>query len=73
MNLNGAQDWDQVVIRKKKPTNSQLKDEASVNAVSLAASRLECPCPPAGLLLTPLLRGFAGPKGWRGCGDREEG
>jgi hypothetical protein len=33
MNLNG-QDWDSVVIRKKKPTSSQLKDESAVNAVS---------------------------------------
>lgn len=31
MNLNG-QDWDTVIIRKRQPTNSQLKDEASVNA-----------------------------------------
>jgi hypothetical protein len=34
MNLNG-QDWNEVVIRKKKPTSGQLKDEAAVNAVSL--------------------------------------
>ena len=32
MNLNG-QDWDSVVIRKKKPTSAQLKDESAVNAV----------------------------------------
>lgn len=24
MNMGGGQDWDQVVIRKKKPTNSQV-------------------------------------------------
>jgi hypothetical protein len=34
MNMNGGQDWDQVVLKKKKPTNSQLKDESAVNAVS---------------------------------------
>ena len=34
MNMNGGQDWDQVVLKKKKPTNSQLKDETAVNAVS---------------------------------------
>jgi len=31
MNMNGGQDWDQVVLKKKKPTNSQLKDESAVN------------------------------------------
>jgi hypothetical protein len=34
MNMNGGQDWDTVVIRKKKPTTAQLKDESAVNAVS---------------------------------------
>jgi hypothetical protein len=33
MNMNGGQDWDTVVIRKKKPTTAQLKDESAVNAV----------------------------------------
>lgn len=33
MNMNGGQDWNDVVIRKKKPTSSQLKDEGAVNAV----------------------------------------
>jgi hypothetical protein len=34
MNMNGGQDWDTVVIRKKKPTSATLKDEGAVNAVS---------------------------------------
>jgi hypothetical protein len=33
MNMGGGQDWDTVVIRKKKPTTAQLKDESAVNAV----------------------------------------
>jgi hypothetical protein len=34
MNMSNGQDWDQVVLRKKKPTNAQLKDESAVNQVS---------------------------------------
>lgn len=32
MNLGGGQDWAPVVLRKKKPTASESKDEAAVNA-----------------------------------------
>lgn len=38
MNLGGGQDWDTVVIRKKKPTTGQLKDESAVNAVCSVAA-----------------------------------
>ena len=31
MNLQGGQDWDQVIIRKKKPTSSQSRSTSSVN------------------------------------------
>lgn len=41
MNMGGGQDWDSVVIRKKKPTNSQLKDEAAVNAARRAGVGVE--------------------------------
>lgn len=37
MNMGGGQDWDTVVIRKKKPTSATLKDESAVNAVSCMA------------------------------------
>lgn len=33
MNLNGGQDWNEVVLRKKPQTSAQRKDEAAVNAV----------------------------------------
>jgi hypothetical protein len=33
MNLNGGQDWDQVVLRKKPQSAAARKDEAAVNAV----------------------------------------
>ena len=29
--MQGGQDWDQVIIRKKKPTSSQTRDSKSVN------------------------------------------
>eukprot|EP00878_Enallax_costatus_P021314 GHUV01022560.1.p1 GENE.GHUV01022560.1~~GHUV01022560.1.p1 ORF type:complete len:139 (+),score=38.14 GHUV01022560.1:94-510(+) len=41
MNMNGGQDWDTVVIRKKKPTTSQLKDESAVNAARRAGVGIE--------------------------------
>ncbi|QDZ21257.1 multiprotein-bridging factor [Chloropicon primus] len=31
MNMNPGQDWDQVIIRKKKPSSSQTKDSKNVN------------------------------------------
>eukprot|EP00879_Flechtneria_rotunda_P000544 GHRR01000650.1.p1 GENE.GHRR01000650.1~~GHRR01000650.1.p1 ORF type:complete len:144 (+),score=37.19 GHRR01000650.1:189-620(+) len=40
MNLNG-QDWDTVVIRKKAPSTSQLKDEGAVNAARRAGVGIE--------------------------------
>eukprot|EP00877_Chromochloris_zofingiensis_P005365 jgi/Chrzof1/1482/Cz10g09150.t1 len=41
MNLNGGQDWDTVVIRKKAPTTSQMKDEAAVNAARRSGAQVE--------------------------------
>lgn len=43
MNLGGnsGQDWDQVVIRKKAPTNASLKDEAAVNAARRQGVQVE--------------------------------
>ena len=31
---SAGQDWEPVVLRKKKPTASEAKDEATINAVS---------------------------------------
>jgi putative transcription factor len=41
MNMNGGQDWDTVVIRKKKPTSASLKDESAVNAARRAGVGVE--------------------------------
>lgn len=39
--MNGQQDWDTVVIRKKKPTSAQLKDESAVNAARRTGAAVE--------------------------------
>jgi hypothetical protein len=36
-------DWETVVIRKKQPSNADLKDEAAVNAVGVALSGIPIP------------------------------
>lgn len=41
MNLGTGQDWNPVVIRKKQPTNSDLKDESAVNAARRAGVAIE--------------------------------
>jgi putative transcription factor len=41
MNMGGGQDWDTVVIRKKKPTSATLKDESAVNAARRAGVGVE--------------------------------
>eukprot|EP00775_Hariotina_reticulata_P004498 gene4498-4751_t len=40
MNLQG-QDWDTVVIRKKKPSTAALKDEGAVNAARRSGAEVE--------------------------------
>jgi len=39
--MGGGQDWDTVVIRKKKPTSAALKDESAVNAARRAGVGVE--------------------------------
>lgn len=38
--MNGNQDWDQVVIRKKAPTSAAAKNPTAVNAAIRAGGRL---------------------------------
>lgn len=37
----GGQDWDTVVLRKKKPTAAQMKDEGAVNAARRSGADIE--------------------------------
>jgi putative transcription factor len=37
----GGQDWDTVVLRKKKPTSAQMKDEGAVNAARRTGADVE--------------------------------
>ena len=39
MNLNGGQDWNEVVLRKKPQNAAARKDEAAVNAVRFDTGR----------------------------------
>lgn len=41
MNLGSGQDWEPVVVRKRAPSNSQLKDEAAVNAARRAGLQVD--------------------------------
>jgi hypothetical protein len=63
MNLNGGQDWDQVVIRKKAPTSAAAQKPSAVNAAIRAGER-PLPPPCAGLLHPWTLR-----VGSSACGD----
>lgn len=39
--MNGGQDWDQVVIRKKRPTAAQATSESAINAARRAGEQVE--------------------------------
>ena len=41
MNMNGNQDWNPVVIRKRAPSGADLKDEAAVNAARRAGAAVD--------------------------------
>ena len=41
MNLGAGQDWDQVVIRKKKPTTSEQQTDKAVNAARASGAPVE--------------------------------
>ena len=41
MNLGSGQDWDQVVIRKKKPTASEQQTDKAVNAARASGTPVE--------------------------------
>lgn len=42
VNMNGNQDWDQVVIRKKAPTSAAAKNPSAVNAAIRAGGCCMC-------------------------------